>query len=69
MRINVECNGKFERYQKGKQPWDVPEGATPKEVSEILGIDPDDVREISVNHQSARMNTLLNDGDEVRLSS
>jgi hypothetical protein len=69
MRISVECNGKFEKFQKGKKPWDVPEGVTAKEVSEILGIDPDEVKEISINHKSARMNTLLNAGDEIRLSS
>jgi hypothetical protein len=69
MRVNVECSGKFEKLQKGMKPWDLPEGATPFEVSEILGIDPDDVKEIFVNHKAADMKTLLNPGDEIRLSS
>ena len=69
MRINVECHGRFEKFQKGAKPWDMPDGATPMEVSEILGIDPSEVKEISINHKSAKMNTLLNSGDEVVLSS
>jgi hypothetical protein len=47
----------------------MPDGATPMEVSEILGIDPSDVKEVSINHKNAKMNTLLNSGDEVVLSS
>jgi hypothetical protein len=69
MRVSVECSGKFAKFQKGLQPWELPLGATPMEVSELLGIDPKEVKAVEVNHKKAAINTILNPGDEVVLKS
>ncbi|OEU52093.1 MAG: hypothetical protein BA871_16160 [Desulfuromonadales bacterium C00003096] len=68
MRVNVRCFGTLEKFQKGTKPWEMPAGATINEITQIMGVKPDDVKIVFVNHREVPMTTLLNEGDEVGLS-
>lgn len=54
--------------KKGTKPWEMPPGATVNEITQIMGVEPDEVKIVFVNHKEVPMNTLLHEGDEVGLS-
>lgn len=53
--------------QTGKDKWDVPEGATPGQVIEILNIPEEEVRMLLINGRKSGMDRILNVGDIVHL--
>jgi molybdopterin converting factor small subunit len=68
MRVSVRCFGTFQKFQKGTKPWEMPEGATINEITEILGLDSEEVQLAFLNHKEVPLDTLLHEGDEVALS-
>lgn len=68
MRVNVRCFGTFEKFQKGTKPWEMPAGATVNEITQIMGVNSEEVKIAFVNHKPVPLNTLLHEGDEVGLS-
>ncbi len=72
MKVTVKCFANLAEAEacdyRQATPYDLQEGATVRDLAQMLSIDPQQIKLIFVNGKGEKLDTVLKEGDQVGLA-